>query len=78
MMVGGILGFVPMILAFFFMEESPRWLVSRGRQLEAEKSVHDLCGVDVDLGAVVTAEGAAASRKTSVLETLTACVKSQS
>lgn len=27
----GLLGFIPLIMAFFFMKESPRWLISRGR-----------------------------------------------
>lgn len=53
----GILGLVPMVLAFFFMKESPRWLISQCRQQEAEAAVKSLCGVDVDLSDVLKAEG---------------------
>ena len=52
----GLLGFIPLIMAFFFMKESPRWLISRGRQTEAEAAVKALCGVDVDLSAAMAAE----------------------
>lgn len=65
----GLLGFIPLILAWFFLKESPRWLIAQGRRADAERAVKELSGVDVDLSAVVAAETAKA--KTSVWETLT-------
>ncbi len=67
----GILGFIPLILGFFFMKESPRWLISHGRQADAEKAVKELCGVNVDLGEVMRSEGRQDKSKASVMETLT-------
>ena len=52
----GVVGYIPLVLAYFFMKESPRWLISRGRQTEAEAAVKALCGVDVDLSAAMAAE----------------------
>lgn len=69
----GALGFVPLVLAWFFLKESPRWLVTRGRQAEAERAVKELSGVDVDLSAAVAAEAGKAD--VSVFETLTSLLR---
>ena len=42
-------GLIPLILGLKYLKESPRWLMTRCRQEEAEKIVHDLTGQWVDL-----------------------------
>lgn len=46
--IGGGSIFLP-ILGYFWLKESPRWLVSKGRIAEAEKLVEEITGRKVDL-----------------------------
>ena len=52
----GALGFIPFIWGIFFLRESPRWLVSRGRVKEAEEVVWSLTGNYTDLSAAAASE----------------------
>lgn len=48
----GALGYIPMVLGFFRLSESPRWFLQRGRVADAEKALHDISGYDIDLSDV--------------------------
>ncbi len=60
-------GFVALIVGLKYLKESPRWLMTRCRQEEAEKVVHDLTGTWVDLSDA----GCRIPPKIPVLEVLT-------
>lgn len=60
---GGIIGFIPVIVGIFYMDESPRWLIKQGRVAEAEAVVKDLIHVDVDLSDAYAATLKAAQGK---------------
>ncbi|TEB06418.1 MFS transporter [Pelotomaculum propionicicum] len=45
----GILGFVAAFFVYFLLDETPRWLVSKGRVAEAEAMVEKISGIAVDL-----------------------------
>lgn len=65
----GIIGYIPMTLAYFFMRESPRWLIANGRQQEAEAVVEAYCGVPVDLSEVAAKYRETASSRMTVGQT---------
>ena len=46
--MGGV-GYIALAIAWRYLDESPRWLVARGRIAEAEAVMKDLTGRDVDL-----------------------------
>ncbi|WP_090939169.1 MFS transporter [Pelosinus propionicus] len=50
--IGGI-GYILLIVSYFTIKESPRWLMSRGRQAEAEDVVSSLVGMPIDLSDAV-------------------------
>jgi Sugar phosphate permease len=45
----GALGFITFILGIKYLDESPRWLVAKGRVEEAEQMIKKYSGIDVDL-----------------------------
>lgn len=47
--LSGGLGFLVFVAGLFWLKESPRWLVSKGRVAEAEKIVRDITGRSSDL-----------------------------
>lgn len=65
----GVLGYIPMVAAYFYMRESPRWLIANGRQAEAEEVVESYCGVPVDLSEVAAKYREEASRKMTISQT---------
>lgn len=46
--IGGI-GLVGFVIAFKYLKESPRWLVSQNRQAEAEQIIFEITGQHIDL-----------------------------
>lgn len=48
--MGGF-GYVALIIAWKYLDESPRWLVARGRVAEAEDVMRDITGQNIDLAA---------------------------
>ena len=51
----GGLGFIAFAMAYFYLPESPRWLVGKKRLAEAEAVVKKLTGISVDLSEVAAA-----------------------
>lgn len=47
------LGYVVLLLGIIILKESPRWLMSRGRQAEAEEVVSSIVGKPIDLSDVI-------------------------
>jgi putative MFS transporter len=47
--ISGGLGLVAFVLGIFWLKESPRWLVSKGRAPEGEKVLEEIVGLKVDL-----------------------------
>ena len=45
----GGMGYIALFIAWKYLDESPRWLVSRGRIKEAEEVMRDLTHMDIDL-----------------------------
>ena len=45
----GGMGYIALFIAWKYLDESPRWLVSRGRIKEAEYVMRDLTHMDIDL-----------------------------
>ena len=65
----GVVGYIPLVLAYFFMKESPRWLIANGRQAEAEAVVEAYTGVPVDLTAVAEQYRKTVAQKLTVAQT---------
>lgn len=65
----GVIGYIPLVLAYFFMKESPRWLIANGRQAEAEAVVEAYTGVPVDLTAVAEQYRKTVAQKLTVAQT---------
>lgn len=59
-------GILLVILAFFWLKESPRWLVSKGRVTDAENLIEGITGKKIDL----SAEANKVLKKSSNLEAL--------
>ncbi|MDP4146050.1 MAG: MFS transporter [Bacillota bacterium] len=53
--IGG-LGLITAVLGIFWLRESPRWLVSKGRAAEAEKIVEEIAGQKLDLTSSIVKE----------------------
>ena len=65
----GVLGYIPLVLAYFFMKESPRWLIANGRQAEAEAIIESYTGVAVDLTKASEQYKKTVAQKPTVLQT---------
>lgn len=65
----GVLGYIPLVLAYFFMKESPRWLIANGRQAEAEAVIESYTGVAVDLTKASEQYKKTVAQKPTVLQT---------
>ncbi len=68
----GFLGIIPLLLSFKYLNETPRWLVSKGRIAEAEAVVKEISGVAVDLSEAAKSEKGG---RINVLESLVELVK---
>ena len=55
--LGGV-GLLVWLAGMKYLLESPRWLVKRGRVAEAEKIIHELTGVEVDLSEAIAKDTA--------------------
>lgn len=65
----GLIGYIPLVLAFFFMKESPRWLIANGRQAEAEAVIEAYTGQAVDLTEVAAKYREEVAHKLTVKQT---------